>query len=123
MSISEDQQAQQRAARALPWDKPVTRRDLLKFGGLLGFGAVGASMLAACSPAADLAAPVALTASIPPAEAKYVVMVIVDGCRSDYLTYGPLPNINSMKARGTFYRNAWAGIMESITPACHASLG
>ena len=109
--------------RALPWDRPITRRDVLRFGGLLGFGAVGASMLAACAPAADLAAPAANLGSIPPAAAKYLAVVIVDGCRSDYLTYGRLPTLHSMMARGTFYPNAWAGIMQAITPACHASLG
>jgi hypothetical protein len=89
---------------------------------MLGFGAVGASMLAACSPAADLAASVGRSAPIPPASAKYLAIVIIDGCRPDYLNYGHLPNLRSMIGRGTSYRNAWSGIMQAITPACHASL-
>ena len=103
--------------------RTITRRDLLRYGGMLGFGAIGASMLAACSPSGDLAAPVDSPGAIPPPAAKYLAIIVIDGCRSDYLSYGHLPNLQSMIGRGTLYTNAWAGIMESITPACHASLG
>src|ERR1700688_2685970 len=112
--------------RRLPWDRPVTRRDLLRYGGLLGFGAVGATMLASCTPMAD-APPSGADdqLSAPPAEAKYLAVVIIDGCRADYLSskYGHTPTLDAMAAGGTRYTNAWTGIMESITPACHASIG
>ena len=120
--MTTEHDAKHQPNRDLPWDRAITRRDLLRYGGMLGFGAVGASMLAACSPAADLAAPIDNTAAAPPASAKYLAIVVVDGCRPDYLGYGHLPNLRGMLGRGTFYSNAWAGIMQAITPACHASL-
>jgi Type I phosphodiesterase / nucleotide pyrophosphatase len=119
--MSEEHDVNHQPDRDLPWDRAITRRDLLRYGGMLGFGAVGASMLAACSPAANLGAPIA-TGTVPPATAKYLAVVIVDGCRPDYLSYGHLPNLRAMLGRGTFYTNAWSGITQAITPACHASL-
>jgi len=107
------------------WDRPVTRRDLLRYGGLLGFGAVGAGMLASCTPLADgtyveSSAP----PDVPPAQAKYLVIVVVDGCRADYLDPSlHLPTLTAMAQSGTKYMSAWSGMMESITPACHAALG
>lgn len=114
--------------RSLPWDRPVTRRDLLRYGGLLGFGAVGATMLASCTPIADeVPSPAPDTIAHPQAQAKYLAIVVIDGCRADYLQnpskYGSMPTFQAMAAHGTQYTNAWTGMLESITPACHASLG
>lgn len=109
----------------IPWDRPVTRRDIFRYGGTLGFGTVGASILASCAPVGEFAysggpGP----APVPPAAAKYVVMVIMDGCRADYLEQGlDLPNFEALTRAGTKYANAWVGSMESITPACHACIG
>ena len=113
----------------LPWDRPVSRRDLLRYGSMLGFGALGATMLASCAPLADDAPSGATDLVSPPAaEAKYLAVVIVDGCRGDYLGTpyvgaNQLPTLNDMLNNGTQYMDAWTGIMESITPACHASIG
>lgn len=109
-------------SRELPWDRPVTRRDLLRYGATLGFGAVGASMLASCTPVPELQSVGSADAN-PPPSAKYVVIFIVDGCRADYLSFARLPNLSSMMRQGTYYKNAWVGLMESITPACHAAIG
>ena len=91
---------------------------------MLGFGAVGATMLASCTPLADVPPPVGARrlVSPPPAEARYLAVVVVDGCRADYLSATHLPTLSSMMRAGTYFPNAWAGIMESITPACHASI-
>ena len=109
----------------LPWDRPVTRRDLFRYGGALGFGAVGASLLASCGPISSFtsARDAATMSSVPPAAAKYLVIVIVDAGRGDYLGYGHLPNIRKLMANGTYYPYAFSGIMEATTPACHAALG
>jgi arylsulfatase A-like enzyme len=91
---------------------------------MLGFGAVGATMLASCTPLSGVAGPGSADQSAPPpAQAKYLAVVIVDGCRADYLSATPLPTIESMASNGVLYLNAWTGMMESITPACHASIG
>ena len=109
----------------LPWDRPVSRRDIFRYGGALGFGAVGASLLASCGPVAQLTASgdFAKPGTTPPAKAKYLVVLIVDAGRGDYLGYGHLPNIKSLIANGTYYPNAFSGIMEATTPACHVALG
>ena len=54
--------------------------------------------------------------------------MIVDGCRGDYLNPAlvmpaDIPVLTAMAKSGTQYTQAWTGIMESITPACHASIG
>src|SRR5581483_11063760 len=116
------------------WSKPFTRRSLFRYGGLLGFGAVGAGMLASCAPVDDaIYTQSASPADLPPRQAKYLCIVIVDGCRADYIRPGAhitglkeplhLPNLQAMMESGTRYSSAWSGSMESITPACHACIG
>ncbi len=109
-------------ATRIDWERPLARKELLKYAGMLGVGSVGASMLSACAPLAQLAgAPQG--APPPPPLAKYIVIFVVDACRADYLTYTHLPNISALMARGTTYEHAWVGMLESITPACHATIG
>ncbi len=105
----------------IDWDRPLSRKDILRYGAGFGFGVVGAGMLSSCVPfTAESKA--AAWDDVPAAESKYTVIVVIDACRGDYLSYGNLPNLNSLINSGTLYTNAWCGIMESITPACHASL-
>jgi arylsulfatase A-like enzyme len=63
------------------------------------------------SPAAQGAAP------------EYVVIVVIDACRADYLDVTNLPNIRSLMAEGVFYRNAWTGQLINNTPPAHATIG
>lgn len=95
----------------------------MRYGGMLGFSAVGASMLASCSPITQLGGAAKPPAHVPPASAKYLAVLIIDACRADYLNYADLPNIRSLIQRGTYYPHAWSGQLEAITPASHASLG
>jgi hypothetical protein len=134
MSTPHDVEHQHEIRTKALLDRDVTRRDLFRYGGLLGFGTVGAGMLASCTPlASDLLRQTSSPDDPPPAQAKYLVVVIVDGCRADYVSPGAhihavkeplhLPTLEGMMRSGTHYTNAWSGSMESITPACHASIG
>jgi predicted AlkP superfamily pyrophosphatase or phosphodiesterase len=111
------------SSKRLPWDSPLSRRDLLNYGATLGFGAVGASLLAGCGSGTPLESSASVTEKLVPAEAKYLAVILVDAGRADYLHYGSQPNIRSLMARGTYFPHAFSGIMEATTPACHAALG
>lgn len=81
-------------------------------------------MLASCIPVSEFGeVPPPPGEAIPPAAAKYLVVVVLDACRADYLTYDHFPNIASLIQTGIHYPHAWCGQMEAITPASHASLG
>jgi len=56
------------------------------------------------------------------AHAKYLVLIVVDGCRPDYLSLVETPNIDVLKAAGTWYSNSWVGQMSNDTPASHATI-
>src|SRR5579862_8819238 len=123
-SMGSDHDFDHGVASQPPWDRPLTRRDLLRYGAALGFGAVGAGMLASCTPVDGGYPQPAAPPEVPSASAKYLVIVIVDGCRADYVDPSlHLPNLQRTMRSGTTYSNAWSGSMESITPACHASIG
>lgn len=53
---------------------------------------------------------------------KYLVMLVLDGGRADYLHVGSLPHLDALRQAGVEYDRAWAGILESETPAGHATL-
>lgn len=68
-----------------------------------------------------------LGAGTPAAEAQtsqpqYVVMIVLDAFRPDYMNLAPMPNLSRLMASGTVYDNAWVGQLESETPTGHASL-
>jgi predicted AlkP superfamily pyrophosphatase or phosphodiesterase len=48
--------------------------------------------------------------------AKYLVLISIDSCRPDYLTLAPTPNIDKLKAAGTYYSNSWVGQVSNDTP-------
>jgi hypothetical protein len=54
--------------------------------------------------------------------AKYLVLLIVDGGRPDYLTAPNLPHLSALAAHGTQFTNAISGILESETPAAHTTI-
>jgi predicted AlkP superfamily pyrophosphatase or phosphodiesterase len=93
-------------------ERPMSRRAFLQRGRDLGLTLAASSLLTAC----------ASTALGGVSAARYLVMLIIDAARSDYLGYGDLPNIRSLMQRGTFYDSAWVGQLESITPASHATI-
>jgi arylsulfatase A-like enzyme len=57
-----------------------------------------------------------------PSRAPYVVMVVLDAFRSDYMDLAAMPNLEWLISRGVFYPNAWVGHLEGYTPASHATL-
>jgi predicted AlkP superfamily pyrophosphatase or phosphodiesterase len=54
------------------------------------------------------------SAGQPPA--KYLVLISIDSCRPDYLALVPTPNIDKLKAAGTYYSNSWVGQVSNDTP-------
>jgi arylsulfatase A-like enzyme len=54
---------------------------------------------------------------------EYLVLFVVDGGRPDYFNAPNTPNLHALMARGAVYSNAFDGILESETPAGHATIG
>lgn len=54
---------------------------------------------------------------------EYLVLFVIDGGRPDYLNAPDTPNLHALMARGAVYSNAFDGILESETPAGHATIG
>jgi hypothetical protein len=59
-------------------------------------------------------------ASAPPD--RYLVLIVIDGFRPDYMNLAPMPNLHALMQAGTTYSRAWVGQLETQTPAGHASL-
>jgi arylsulfatase A-like enzyme len=57
------------------------------------------------------------------AKAEYAVVIIIDGCRPEYLKLAPLPNIHELAKSGVTYEQAWVGQIPNNTPPSHATLG
>jgi hypothetical protein len=52
----------------------------------------------------------------------YVVLIVLDGARSEYFNISGIPNVKKLVRSGTQYTNAFAGILESETPSGHTSI-
>jgi hypothetical protein len=57
------------------------------------------------------------------APAEYAVVIIIDGCRPEYLKLATLPHIQELANRGVTYQQAWVGQIPNNTPPSHATLG
>ncbi|HLJ67055.1 MAG TPA: alkaline phosphatase family protein [Chloroflexota bacterium] len=55
--------------------------------------------------------------------ARYLVLVVLDAFRFDYLYQFHMPVLLGLAKRGAFFDRAWVGQMESETPVSHATLG
>jgi predicted AlkP superfamily pyrophosphatase or phosphodiesterase len=64
--------------------------------------------------------PTAPAASLP--QAEYLVLIVLDGCRPDYLEGANLPNLAELTASGISYNKAWTGFLENNTPAAHTAI-
>jgi arylsulfatase A-like enzyme len=53
----------------------------------------------------------------------YVVMIVIDGGKSQYLSFSKLPNIHALMKNGVVYDRAWVGELESSTPGVHVTFG
>lgn len=106
-------------------EKPFSRRKLLARGRDLGLTMAASSFLTACGSAVATHR-LAFSGegdSPPPPQPKYLVILIIDAGRHDYLSYGNLPNIHGLMSVGTYYDRAWVGQLEAVTPASHATIG
>jgi predicted AlkP superfamily pyrophosphatase or phosphodiesterase len=63
-----------------------------------------------------------VAASTGPARAKYLVLMVLDGGRPDYLNLPNLPHVRALMDGGTLFTHAFAGILEAETPAGHATI-
>lgn len=57
-----------------------------------------------------------------PSRTPYLVLVVIDGFRTDYQALTPMPNLEWLMSQGTSYSSAWVGQLESYTPASHATI-
>jgi hypothetical protein len=48
-------------------------------------------------------------------QAKYLVLIVLDGARPDYFGLTRLPNVDALRAEGVQYVNAMDGILETGT--------
>lgn len=55
-------------------------------------------------------------------KAHYLVLMVLDGARPDYLNITALPHLAALEKRGTVYQRAFAGVLESETPTGHATI-
>src|SRR5947209_3515510 len=53
---------------------------------------------------------------------KYLVLMVLDGARPDYLGLTSLPHVDALRNAGTQFTNAVDGILEAETPAGHATI-
>lgn len=54
--------------------------------------------------------------------ARYLVLIVLDAFRPDYMNLAPMPALTALMRRGTSFDRAWVGQLESETPTGHASL-
>src|SRR5690349_11787530 len=53
---------------------------------------------------------------------KYMVVLVLDGGRPDYLSVPGIPHVRALMQNGTVYSNAFDGVLESETPTGHATI-
>lgn len=55
-------------------------------------------------------------------QAKYLVLIVLDGARPDYFDVTSLPHLTELRANGVQYTYAMDGILESETPSGHTTI-
>lgn len=87
-----------------------------------------ARTVAAVTRTAVLALALLLVLAIPvttrsaPSAPEYVVVIVIDGARPDYLDLVAMPNLQRLAREGVVYSRAWVGQMITNTPPGHATL-
>ena len=56
------------------------------------------------------------------ARAKYLVLIVMDGFRPDYENLARMQHLHTLMKSGMSFTSAWAGQLESETPASHATI-
>ena len=92
-------------------ERPISRAQLLKGMG----GGLAAAMTAG-------ALSWQLTRAAGPS-LPYIVLIVLDGARTEYFNVSGIPHVRSLMRNGTQYTNAFAGILESETPSGHVAIG
>ncbi|HZU13578.1 MAG TPA: alkaline phosphatase family protein [Chloroflexota bacterium] len=54
--------------------------------------------------------------------ARYLVVIVMDGYRPDYMALAPMHNLHALMASGMTYTRAWVGQLETETPTGHATI-
>jgi hypothetical protein len=84
--------------------------------------AASCTRLESSSERAELAPTTSQLSSPEAATVTHVVVIVLDAARPDYFTVPNIPHVQALMQNGTQYPNAWAGILESVTPSGHAAL-
>lgn len=92
----------------------LSRRQFVAGLAALGLtaGSIEALVGAGNGPVAEAATPVA----------PYLVIIVLDAFRPDYMSLASMPQLSALVAAGTLYDQAWVGQIESLTPAGHATI-
>lgn|SRR5947209_5896927 len=53
---------------------------------------------------------------------RYLVIIVLDAFREDYLSLQPMPALSALARSGISYDRAWVGQLESYTPVGHATI-
>jgi hypothetical protein len=59
---------------------------------------------------------------VAPTPPRYLVLMVLDGARPDYLGLTSLPHVDALRNAGTQYTHAFDGILEAETPAGHTTI-
>lgn len=94
---------------------PISRRQILS---KMGTGLIMALIGGALHGTSAWAAPTRSDSRVP-----YLVLIVLDGARTDYFTVPGIPHVQALIENGTRYKHAFTGILESETPAAHTSIG
>jgi len=54
--------------------------------------------------------------------ARYLVLIVLDAFRPDYIPLASMPALSALASAGAVYDAAWVGQIESLTPAGHATI-
>lgn len=54
--------------------------------------------------------------------AKYLVVIVMDGYRPDYMAEAPMHHLRALMRSGMTYTRAWVGQLETETPTGHATI-
>lgn len=58
----------------------------------------------------------------PASSEPYVVLIVLDGARPGYFKVSGIPHVRALMDRGSWFKNAFTGILESETPSGHAAI-
>ncbi|MBV9281793.1 MAG: alkaline phosphatase family protein [Chloroflexi bacterium] len=53
---------------------------------------------------------------------RYLVIIVMDGFRPDYMALAPMRHLHSLMRSGTTFTDAWVGQLETETPTGHATI-